>query len=41
MAKVKGTVNMYSPSPKKGKGRATKKLNKHSSKKVYVGQGRP
>jgi len=41
MAKAKGTINMYSPTTKKGKGRATKKLNKHSSKKPYAGQGRP
>jgi hypothetical protein len=36
----KQVTNMYSPVPKKGKGRAKKKLNKHSSKKPYVGQGR-
>lgn len=36
----KQALNMYSPKPKKSKGRATKKLNKHSSKKPYVGQGK-
>jgi len=40
MAKAKGTINMYSPSNKKGKGRAKKKHNKHYSEKPYVGQGR-
>jgi len=36
----KQATNIYSPTPKKGKGRAKKKLNKHSSKKAYIGQGR-
>jgi len=32
--------NMYSPIPKKGKGKYKKKNNKHKSSKTYVGQGR-
>lgn len=41
MAKTKvQKTNMYAPKPKKGKGRAVKKKNKHKSEKPYVGQGR-
>lgn len=39
MAKIKGTTNNYSPKNVKGKGKAIKKKNKHSSKKASVGQG--
>ena len=37
---AQGKVNVYAPTQKKGKGRAKKKHNKHTSVKEYVGQGR-
>lgn len=40
MAKTKGTSNLYSPKPHKGKGRAKKKHNKHDSSKPYNRQGK-
>lgn len=39
MAKTKQTINMYSPSFKKGKGKSKKKNNKHKSSKPSRGQG--
>ena len=36
----KQATNLYSPTPKKGKGRAKKKKNKHDSSKPYNRQGR-
>lgn len=41
MAKTKvQKANLYAPKPKKGKGRAKKKRNKHDSSKPYNSQGR-
>ena len=37
---AQGKVNLYAPKNKRGKGRAKKKHNKHTSKKKYAGQGR-
>lgn len=37
---MKNKINSYAPKNKKGKGKATKKVNKKVSKKAYKGQGK-
>jgi len=40
MAKIKGTVNMYSPKGRVKRGKHSKTVNKSNSSKPSVGQGK-